>query len=369
MQNVAVLGLGLNGLACAYYFAKNGINVTIFDENSFKKTFQNDLRTSFISGKTMNFLGEISHNIIEKSGKIEYIYSFKEYGDSVVELINENMGYIVDNATLKNEMANYIQNSPYVKICDNTKIESIISNPENTIINGTSFDLTISALGRNADFCKNLSIKEFQNDYNQTALVFDISHTKPHKNIAVEMFGDGYILAVLPKKNEYVSSVILNISDEKMTSEGNEILKFLRSLVRLRHIGEISSIATSVLKYPLSTKFLKTQHKNAIFFIGDTFHTVHPVLGQGFNMSVKDIEKLAKHILECKNLGIPLHANLESVARKNIVNHLKIGLATHFFAKAFITKSKTLNIATSGLIKTGSMFPSKMTAKFLQKLL
>jgi 2-octaprenyl-6-methoxyphenol hydroxylase len=368
MQNVAILGLGLNGLALAYCFAKSGIGVTIFDENPFKQTFADDLRTSFISHKTMDFLGEISQSIIEQSGKIEYIYSFKNDGKAVVELKSE-MGYIVDNAVLKSEMAKYIESSQYVKICDNVKIESIVSNGDNTIINGQKFDLAVCALGRSAKLCADLNIKEYQYDYKQNAFVFDIKHAKSHKNIAVEVFGDGYILAVLPKKDELSSSVVLNISNDSGDMKSDELLAFLQSLKRLRYVGEVSEISTKVLKYPLTMRALKTQNKNAIFFIGDTFHTVHPVLGQGFNMSIKDVENLVDFVVQNIRNGVPLNIGLDTLARKNVLNHLKIGFATHFFAESFVTKNRALNVVTNGLIKIGAALPSKLVVNVLQKFI
>jgi 2-octaprenyl-6-methoxyphenol hydroxylase len=369
MQKIAVLGLGLNGLAFAYSCAKLGIYVTIFDENPFKNTFKNDLRTSFISASTMKFLDGISQNIISQAGTIEYIYSFKEHGNSVIELFGSNMGYIVDNFLLKTQMAGFIEKSEFVTIKDHTKIESLISQAENTIINGETFALTVCGLGKNASIIQNLNIKNTHYNYTQTAFVFDISHTLPHKNIAVELFGEGYILAVLPKKNELVSSVILNIENEKAAMSDTQVLEFLQNLSRLRHIGKIEKIITNVLQYPLSSNFLHAQNKDSIFFIGDTFHNVHPVLGQGFNMSIKDIQALSNHILESQKLGIPLHIGLETLATKNIPNHLKIGLATHFFAKAFITKSKVLNFATNTMLQIGSKIPAKLTSKILHQLL
>ena len=77
-ENIAVLGLGLNGLASAYALARNQIHSTIFDENPFKYTFKDDLRTSFISKKTLEMFPEISENIIQKSGKIDYIFTLQK---------------------------------------------------------------------------------------------------------------------------------------------------------------------------------------------------------------------------------------------------------------------------------------------------
>lgn len=368
MQSVAVIGSGLNGLAASYGLAKYKIQSTLFDESTFSNNFQNDIRTSFISHKTMAFFDNVSNNIKDDSGIIKYIYSFKNNRKSIVELKGHNMGYVVNNSTLKYKMAEYIQKSGLVKIIDNHKIASILPSSEYTIIDGQKFSLTICAMGAKSTIYDTLNIKQYTHDYKQTAFVCDISHTLPHQNIAVELFGNNYILAVLPKLNQHKSSIILNI-DNSANMNDTELLYFLQSQVRIRHIGIIQDIITPIIAYPLFTRYCKIQHKDSVFLIGDAFHALHPVLGQGFNLSVKDITKLCDHINLANKLGISPALDLATLARGNIANHIKIGMATHFFAKAFITQNKYANFATDALISIGSVIPSKITSSILQKIL
>ena len=359
----------MNGLAIAYGLARLGIHSTLFDENPFGDNFKSDIRTSFISHKTMSFLMELADDISSRSGIIEHIYSFKNSCKPVIELTGDNMGYVADNSTLKNAMARYIRQSNFVTIVDNHKIQSITSSPEQVMIDSQKFTLAICAMGARSSIHKTLNIKQSIYNYNQTAFVFDIDHTIPHKNIAVEIFGSNYILAVLPKHDPCKSSIILNMDSNSADMKETEVLNFMQSQERLRHIGEIQGFATPVIKYPLSTRYCNTQYKDSIFLIGDAFHAIHPVLGQGFNMSVKDIVKLCNHIDFANKTGISPAIGLDTLSRKNITNHLKIGLATHFFAKAFITQNKYASYATNALIKIGSIIPSKITSSILQKVL
>jgi 2-polyprenyl-6-methoxyphenol hydroxylase-like FAD-dependent oxidoreductase len=114
---------------------------------------------------------------------------------------------------------------------------------------------------------------------------------------------------------------------------------------------------------------MKRQSFENIFFVGDAFHSVHPVLGQGFNMSAKDVILLCNEIEKAQKRGIPFERVTRNLPRKNIINHFKIGFATHFFGKAFLVENKIMEKITSGSILLGSVVPSGLKTKILSKLL
>ena len=47
-----------------------------------------------------------------------------------------------------------------------------------------------------------------------------------------------------------------------------------------------------------------------ILAFGDLLHKVHPLAGQGFNMSLRDIRELSKLIEEKINLGLDLDSSI-----------------------------------------------------------
>ena len=72
----------------------------------------------------------------------------------------------------------------------------------------------------------------------------------------------------------------------------------------------------SSIKTPLAQRFgeeydrsfflsKKYTYKNILSF-GDTLHKVHPLAGQGFNMTVRDIKSLTDQIQKNKDLGLEL---------------------------------------------------------------
>ncbi|MFT4967893.1 MAG: 2-octaprenyl-6-methoxyphenol hydroxylase [Candidatus Deianiraeaceae bacterium] len=371
MAEVAVIGSGLNGLAMAYGLVSCGISVKVFEENTFGGKFQEDTRTSFISHNSLNFLTDFTTEVISKSGIIQEIYSFKNEGNSIVELASDNMGYVVDNAHLKKVMITYLTKHPLVEIVENTTVKKIFNHNDGIKINDENFQIAICGSGANSSIHKKLGIEQEVLQYSQTAFVFDIKHEMPHKNIAVEAFDETGIIATLPKKQENFSSVILSLKDKYASKlQDKSVLEFLQAKTqRFRNLGAIIEITSNICRHPLSMKYMTKQQYKNIFFIGDAFHSIHPVLGQGFNMSVKDIIHICAKLSEAKKLGIPYHQSLPHLAKKNIANHIKMGLATHIFGKAFISKKPIVHHFTSASIAVGSVIPAKLKTLILKKLL
>ena len=71
-------------------------------------------------------------------------------------------------------------------------------------------------------------------------------------------------------------------------------------------ISKLEKFETFNLNLKLPKKYF---YKNILFF-GDSLHSIHPLAGQGFNMSIRDIIRIDK-ILEKKiNLGLKIDENI-----------------------------------------------------------
>ena len=97
-------------------------------------------------------------------------------------------------------------------------------------------------------------------------------------------------------------------------------------------IKKINKIETFDLKsYVLRTYY----HKNILAF-GDLLHRIHPLTGQGFNMTIRDINILVNIIKEKIDLGLPLDSSINSqfenkLRHKNYIFSNGIDLIHEFF--------------------------------------
>jgi 2-octaprenyl-6-methoxyphenol hydroxylase len=376
MQKVAVVGMGLNGMLSAIAIKKTGFEVDIIEGKI--PDFNLDKRTSVLTFETIKFLKnlEIYESLKPHITPIFHIYSFEEHMKPVLNFdsgeVGENpFGFVIHNYILKEILFIKIQELK-INIIEKT-FEKIESNPNFINIFDVNYKLLISCAGRNDKLKSKENIKTLFNlPYFQSAFVFNIKHEKPHNNIAVESFNASGPLAILPLQDSLESAVILTVKDDsaeflKQTSDVNFLNIFKENCKRMRHIGEIEKITSEIKSYELSLVIAKTSISDRIMFMGDSYNIIHPIAGQAFNMSVKDIKNLYLHLQKAFKLGLDIgsHTFLNEIYRKNIRHHVEMNLFTHALVKIFSNNSLPLKIIRN----MGVRFINEITPlkKFLMK--
>jgi len=104
---------------------------------------------------------------------------------------------------------------------------------------------------------------------------------------------------------------------------------------------------------------LRSYHHKNILAFGDLLHKIHPLAGQGFNMTIRDIKILLKIIREKLNFGLPLDSSVnyefqQKIKHKNYIFSSGIDLIYELFNM----ERKTKNSFLSKSIKTISNYPS-----------
>ena len=90
-------------------------------------------------------------------------------------------------------------------------------------------------------------------------------------------------------------------------------------------------------------------YKNKLIF-GDILHTIHPLAGQGFNMTIRDIKILSNLIDEKIDLGLELNESLIYDFQKK-TKHLNytFGLGIDFIYEFFKIDNKTNNFLSNSI--------------------
>ena len=55
--------------------------------------------------------------------------------------------------------------------------------------------------------------------------------------------------------------------------------------------------------YPINVKYVQKPFQKRIALIGDAAHTIHPLAGQGFNLSIEDCFDVLKCLQNAKKIG------------------------------------------------------------------
>ena len=156
--------------------------------------------------------------------------------------------------------------------------------------------------------------KHIKKNYNSIAFTTIIEHKCIKNNTAEQYFTKFGPLAFLPISNTK-TSVVFSVFDKDLTKNNSKVLKLIKQYNRLYKIKHINELQQFPINLSLSRNYF---YKNILSF-GDALHKIHPLAGQGFNMTLRDAKILGQLIKKNLDLGLNLDTVLEKfeVERKN----------------------------------------------------
>ena len=319
-MKVSILGEGLTSLTLAKSLINHGIYVDIFFNPEVLN--KNKMRTLGISKANVEFFNENILNIeklLWNINKIE-IFSEKLKNEKILNFRNngKNLFSIIKNQDLSNLLIKELKRSKLVKFKKN-----FLEN-----------DLLISkySLVFNCDIKNKISQKYFYKkiikNYNSFAHTTIIEHKKiSDNNSASQIFTKNGPLAFLPI-SEKKTSVVYSARGKKKVDFKNLIEKynFKYSITKIN----------STHSFELKSLNLRSYYYKNILAFGDLLHKLHPLAGQGFNMSIRDINQILKFIKFRINHGLDLDSSIcsdfeKTVRHRNYLFSNGIDLIYEFF--------------------------------------
>ena len=325
-----------------------------------KKTLLNKTRTIGISKSNLEFFNEKIINIekiIYKLNKIE-IYSDNLEKQKLINFENNNdhLFSIVKNYKLQEFLEKNLSHTKYFSKINYKKKLNYFND----------YDLVFNT-DYNHPITKKYFNKKIEKKYNSVAYTTIIKHDKIPNNVAVQIFTKNGPLAFLPI-SEYETSIVYSINNHlKAEKEVNNLINTYNSKYEIKKIYKINSFELQGLS--LRSYF----HKNILAF-GDLLHRIHPLAGQGFNMTIRDIKILNEIILKKINLGLHLDSTLNTEfennqKHKNYLFSTGIDLIHEFFnlerktgndflskSIKYINKNPTINKIFTNIADKGLLF-------------
>ena len=315
-QKICIIGGSLTGLATAISLSRLDCNIDLIASN-----FENNIRSSrtlAISENSLNYLNKLN---IFNSTKQElwpcsimklYTQSKDKKFLELFEINNNSKSkkilYMLKNSKFKNQMISKIKKIKSINIKSNNKINEVYSSGHLKCIKyggkEYKYNLVIVCTGSNSFLVNKLFGNQFiNNSYKEKSITTILKHNSLENNIARQIFLNNEILALLPVSNTK-TSIVWSVKND-LYKKNDKIIKEKIKFYVKDFIGKIS-FTEKIESKDLNFLICKNYYKDRILLFGDALHVVHPFAGQGFNMTIRDLESLEKILYKKLNLGLDI---------------------------------------------------------------
>ena len=311
-MNICIIGGGLTSLSLAKNLINKKINVHFYH----KKKIDNlsSSRTIGISKNNLEFFRKEIQKIPRKNvweiKKIK-IYSEKLKKEDLLIFENdkENLFYMVKNDELYKLLISKISKNKFFK-----KILIKKKSFYTDLLKKNKYDLIINCDSNNF-ISKKFFMKKIDKDYNNLAYTVILKHKKIENNIATQIFTKNGPIAFLPISNSE-TSIVCSLDTKNKRYNDSEVLDLINENNPKYQIQKMHKLSS----FKLSSSNLRNYHHLNILAFGDLLHRIHPLAGQGFNMTIRDIKILSEIIQNKIDLGIQLDSTILSDFEKKTKN-------------------------------------------------
>ena len=376
--DIAIIGGGLAGLTQAILLGNQGWCVACIDRETpdTQTSKQYDIRTTAISWGSRNLL--LNANIWQGLEGItqpitNILIKDEDNPNSLVfdtnEVDAEAFGWIIDNRDLRLQLLKKINENPNVTHITGQSVTNF--NHTDTHVNITtqngdtiSTQLVVGADGRNSFTREAMKIGTWARDYNQNAIVTLITHEKPHNGTAIEHFRSQGPFAVLPytddENGKHRSAIVWTVerkdSDAWLNCPDDVFLTAIQE--RIGDLFGTVQLVGARAPWPLTMNKAYSYIAPRMCLIAEAAHGIHPIAGQGLNMSLRDIAVLTELLDKAPDLGDI--AMLETYQKQRRGDNLGMVLATDTLNDLFGYKNPIIRAARRfGLGVVSNLPPAK----------
>lgn len=356
IRDVLILGGGLVGMTLAIGLARAGARVHVVDrDNPAAQTSEGfDGRASAISTASWNLfthlglapllepkgcpIAAIAVNDGLKPGRIDFR---PEEGEG-------SLGRMFANRELRLALFEIAAKEPGIAWHPSSTVTARERGPfavSATLGDGRTLRarLMVGAEGRASPTRDEAGLNLAKWDYRHRAIIAGLAHTKPHENVAWEIFYPAGPFALLPMLDDETgrhrsalvwtvaesdAAAVLRMSDAAFLAEARQRMGGV--------LGEIA-LASPRSSFPLGFHHTARIVENRLALVGDAAHGIHPIAGQGLNLGLRDAAALIECVSDGMRLGLdPGDAQvLARYERWRASDGLMVALATDGLTRLF----------------------------------
>ena len=319
--DIAIVGGGVVGAACALSLAKLGLEVALVEgrEPAHWSADTPDLRVYAFApdnAALLDGLGIWDSILSARAQAYRRMRVWDASGGGELSfdadlLGRDQLGWIVENNLLTDRLWAALP-AAGVRLHCPARVESMEQEGASTetsgvrlrLDDGTRLEarLAIAADGADSTLRQLAGLQVSSHDYQQRGVVAFVETEKPQEQTAWQRFLPGGPLAFLPFVDGRSSIVWTLPNDEadRVLALRNEA--FDRELTGAfeARLGQVHVVSTRAA-FPLRRQLADAYVSGKVLLVGDAAHVVHPLAGQGVNLGLRDVARLRDTIADAQS--------------------------------------------------------------------
>ncbi len=252
------------------------------------------------------------------------------------------LGYVVENAWLGQCLWQALDAEVVEWRCpaEVTALQALGDGYRLTLNDGSQLDCDLAVLadGGRSGLREQLGIAVKTTPYGQSALIANISTAEAHQGQAFERFTDDGPMALLPLSENRSALVWTRQGGDAQRLAALPDREFLAELQQVfgYRLGALTQVGARHL-YPLSLVEASEQVRPHLVVLGNAAHSLHPIAGQGYNLSLRDTLALAEALLDSPATPGDFTVLQDYLRRQRLDQQLTVGFSdqvTRLFSTA-----------------------------------
>lgn len=313
--SIVIVGGGMAGALLALLMRHHGAEVvTLIERQPFRtaeapQSPSFDARSTALSAGSLTVLERLGvlDAVLARAASIATVHVSRQHRLgltrlSAAEQSLPRLGAVVENRWLGHVLLEALSRDAAIQVRAPAALSAITRTAEGytaRLENGETLTtpLLIAADGARSRTREWLGISARHQDLGHDALIANLALAAPHGGVAFERFLDDGPLALLPLPEQRFALIWTGPREQAQAWMALDDTAFLDAL-RARLGASVPPLARVGERhcYPLVLTQACAQAVPFAAVVGNAAHTLHPVAGQGFNLTVRDLALLAERV-------------------------------------------------------------------------
>ena len=327
--DVLIVGGGMVGYALACALGNTSLRVALIESNAADHQWPDDsfdLRVSAITHASQNFLNDIGvwpSIATDRMSAYQEMHVWDAGGNGHIhfdcaDIGEPNLGHIIENRVITRALSQHASQLDNLQIyCPNQPrtLQLDETTAKLQLADGQWLDTTllVGADGGQSWVRQQVAIDVEVRDYQQTAVVANVTTERSHQQTAWQRFLPTGPLAFLPLTDNanpanHISSIVWSTDPEQaeqLCEMDEASFKTELETAFEAKLGKILSVGPRA-RFPIRGQHASHYVKPHLALIGDAAHTIHPLAGQGVNLGFADAQCLAHTIISAHDSHKPI---------------------------------------------------------------